>query len=254
MKKTKYVADNMDCVFECMGVHWCRSINFKSAPRSNGLHACQLISSEQFAGKEYMGPSKAYNHYSVKNPCQESPCRNGGKCVFQENRQHFHCECRDGFEGENCEKGRCNDTLGMQSMDIPDSKITASSYISGIWLPSYARLNVLLGYGGWIPASNTIGQWIQVDLSNVTRITAIATQGSQSESHWVKTYSLQYSEDGTSFKDYEGGKTLSGNSDRTTVVKNNLDPAITARYIRLLPKAYYSYMALRMELYGCRVF
>ena len=66
IKKTKYVADNMDCVFACMGVHWCRSINFKIAPRSNGLHACQLISSEQFAGKKYMGPNKAFNHYSVK--------------------------------------------------------------------------------------------------------------------------------------------------------------------------------------------
>ena len=66
MKKTKHVKDNMECVFACMEVHWCRSINFKIAPRENGLHACQLISSEQFAGKQYMGPSKAYNHYSVK--------------------------------------------------------------------------------------------------------------------------------------------------------------------------------------------
>ncbi|XP_020899812.1 techylectin-5B [Exaiptasia diaphana] len=94
----------MECVFACMGVHWCRSTNFKIAPRSNGLHACQLISSEQFAGKEYMEPSKAYNHYSVKNPCQEKPCHNGGKCVLQENRQHSHCECKKGFGGENCEK------------------------------------------------------------------------------------------------------------------------------------------------------
>ncbi|KXJ12710.1 Angiopoietin-related protein 7 [Exaiptasia diaphana] len=112
MKKTKYVADNMECVFACMGVHWCRSTNFKIAPRSNGLHACQLISSEQFAGKEYMEPSKAYNHYSVKNPCQEKPCHNGGKCVLQENRQHSHCECKKGFGGENCEKAKnCAEVL-----------------------------------------------------------------------------------------------------------------------------------------------
>ncbi|XP_020907168.1 ficolin-2 [Exaiptasia diaphana] len=51
-----------------------------------------------------MEPSKAYNHYSLKNPCQEKPCRNGGKCVLQENRQHSHCECNKGFGRENCEK------------------------------------------------------------------------------------------------------------------------------------------------------
>lgn len=33
-------------------------------------------------------------------------------------------------------------------------------------------------------------------------------------------------DDGISFKDYEGGKTLPGNSDDSTVVKNTLDPAI----------------------------
>ncbi|XP_028514229.1 EGF-like repeat and discoidin I-like domain-containing protein 3 isoform X2 [Exaiptasia diaphana] len=252
MKKTKYVKDNMDCVFECMGVHWCRSINFKIAPRSNGLHVCQLLSSEQFAGKQYMGPNEAYNHYSVKNPCQETPCRNGGKCVFQENRQHYHCECREGFDGENCEKGRCNDALGMESNAIPDSKITASSY-SASYLPSYARLNAALGNGGWTANPNTLGDWIQVDLSKVTRITAIATQGRQGSSYWVKTYSLQYSDDGTNFKDYEGGKTLPGNSEGSTVVKTNLDPAIAARYIRLLPKTYHNHMILRMELYGCQI-
>ncbi|KXJ06760.1 Angiopoietin-related protein 7 [Exaiptasia diaphana] len=117
MKKTKYVADNMECVFACMGVHWCRSTNFKIAPRSNGLHACQLISSEQFAGKEYMEPSKAYNHYSVKNPCQEKPCHNGGKCVLQENRQHSHCECNKGFGGENCEKAK-----NRLRVDLEDTK------------------------------------------------------------------------------------------------------------------------------------
>ncbi|XP_028514230.1 venom prothrombin activator pseutarin-C non-catalytic subunit [Exaiptasia diaphana] len=141
----------------------------------------------------------------------------------------------------------------MESKAIHDSKITASSHFDSRYLPSFARLNEIRGLGGWAAKSNTIGQWIQVDLSKVTIITAIATQGGQSDSCWVKTYSVQYSDDGTSFKDYEGGKTLPGNSDETTVVKNNLDPAITARYIRLLPKTYHNHMILRMELYGCQI-
>lgn len=139
----------------------------------------------------------------------------------------------------------------MQSKVIDDSKITASSYYDSNHLPSYARLNLDSdGHGGWIPKLNTVGQWIQVALGKVTRITAIATQG-EIHSNWVSTYSLQYSNDGTSFRDYDGGKSLDGNSDKTTVVKNALDPVITTKYIRLLPKKYQDYMGVRMELYGC---
>ncbi|XP_028518871.1 lactadherin [Exaiptasia diaphana] len=144
--------------------------------------------------------------------------------------------------------------LGMESKAIRDSQITASStHSSGKYLSYYGRLNTILGDGGWIPKSNTVGQWIQVDLLQLTRITAIATQGCAKCDEWVITYSLQYSDDGTSFSDYEGGKTLPGNSDRSTVVKNNLDPPITARYIRLLPKKYKSFMTIRLELYGCQL-
>ena len=66
VNQTKFVKDNMECVFACMGVHWCRSINFKITPQTIGLHACEQISSEQFAGKQYMGQNETYNHYSVK--------------------------------------------------------------------------------------------------------------------------------------------------------------------------------------------
>ncbi|KAK3726242.1 hypothetical protein QZH41_010137 [Actinostola sp. cb2023] len=51
-----------------------------------------------------MTQDKAYNHYSVKNPCQKKPCRNGGECIFQDNRQDYRCKCKQGFEGEQCEK------------------------------------------------------------------------------------------------------------------------------------------------------
>lgn len=76
--------------------------------------------------------------------------------------------------------GRCSeDDLGMQSKAIHDSQITASSVAGSNYHPYYARLNLHFGDGGWAATSNTIGQWIQVALSKVTRITAIATQGSQ---------------------------------------------------------------------------
>ncbi|KAK3736064.1 hypothetical protein QZH41_000407 [Actinostola sp. cb2023] len=51
-----------------------------------------------------MTQDEAYNHYSVKNPCQEKPCRNDGECIFQDNRQDYRCKCKQGFKGEQCEK------------------------------------------------------------------------------------------------------------------------------------------------------
>ena len=44
-----------------------------------------------------------------------------------------------------------------------------------------------------------------------------------------------------------------GNSDRYFVVVHRLRPTIKARYIRIHPRTWYSYIAMRIELYGCRL-
>ena len=38
------------------------------------------------------------------NECGSSPCQNGGRCSDMENR--YHCRCKGGFSGLNCEKGK----------------------------------------------------------------------------------------------------------------------------------------------------
>ena len=43
-----------------------------------------------------------------------------------------------------------------------------------------------------------------------------------------------------------------GNTDQNTVVYHDLNPPITARYIRFRAVSYYRYVTLRVELYGCR--
>ncbi|KAK3710663.1 hypothetical protein QZH41_011000, partial [Actinostola sp. cb2023] len=103
-KRPTKVQGKMECVHACVRVAWCLSVNFKTTPLQSGLFACQLLSFEQFARKEYLKQSKAFNHYSVKNPCQDKPCYNGGKCIFQDNRQDYRCACTKGFTAERCEK------------------------------------------------------------------------------------------------------------------------------------------------------
>ena len=44
---------------------------------------------------------------------------------------------------------------------------------------------------------------------------------------------------------------FSGNADRDTVVKQELDPSIVVRFLRIYPLEYHNSPALRLELYGC---
>ena len=42
-----------------------------------------------------------------------------------------------------------------------------------------------------------------------------------------------------------------GNTDKNNVVYHDLNPPITARYIRFLPVEWEDEISLRVELYGC---
>ncbi|KAL9955591.1 hypothetical protein ACROYT_G036933 [Oculina patagonica] len=159
--------------------------------------------------------------------------------------------CTEGFEPPKLE---CQSDLGMKNGKIPDSAITASSSYSQHHGPERARLDTVRSgryVGAWIPQSQNGGQWIQVDLGKITKITRLATQGRQDAKQWVKSYSITYSVGGGIFLPYNDNQVLPGNKDSNTIVGHILDPPIVARYIRIHPKEYQGYMALRFELYGC---
>jgi len=145
--------------------------------------------------------------------------------------------------------------LGLEDGRIGDEQITASSSY-GIAVSAYnARLNKVSSNGvkgGWAAGKLDLNQWLQVDLGRRYQIHAIATQGLYNYAQWVKTYSLQYSDNGIVFEDYEDGKIFQGNTDYNGIVKNNLEPPIRARYVRVLPKSWKYWVAMRIELYGCK--
>ena len=79
--------------------------------------------------------------------------------------------------------------LGMESGDIKDDQITASSFYGGR-KPWRGRL-----YNGnfWaIAYSNPTDPWIQVDLLRSTVVTGIITQGAAGIEQWVKYLQIQY--------------------------------------------------------------
>ncbi|XP_068739041.1 uncharacterized protein, partial [Montipora capricornis] len=129
---------------------------------------------------------------------------------------------------------QCMIPLGMQSQDIPDSAITASSsHNLNSFGPYLGRLHLLSSsgkHGSWAAAANNINQWFQVDFGSWTRVRAISRQGRQDAAQGI-------------FK---------ANSDQYTVVKNTLKEPIITRFIRIHPETWNGHISMRTEFYGCK--
>ena len=103
---------------------------------------------------------------------------------------------------------RCQGTLGMESGAITDEQISFSSQKR-----DNAKIVRLHRTGKtWEAAKKDDSHcWLQLDLrAQNTKVTRVATQGSNHSNKWVKKYKLQYSNFGVRFKDYkEQGQTIS---------------------------------------------
>ncbi|XP_030333639.1 coagulation factor V [Strigops habroptila] len=160
-----------------------------------------------------------------------------------------------------CELDGCSLPLGMENREIKNTQITASSVKTSwfnTWDPSLARLNQEGRMNAWRAKLNNNQQWLQIDLLTVKKITAIATQGVKhmSAENFVKTYVILYSDQGSEWKSYTDGsssvtKVFLGNENSNGHVKHFFNPPILSRFIRIVPRTWYSGIALRVELYGC---
>ncbi|EDO30171.1 predicted protein, partial [Nematostella vectensis] len=153
--------------------------------------------------------------------------------------------------------------LGIEDGSIPDSSITASSRFGPSYSPYYGRLNNQAvsekQFGAWAAKINQKGEYLQVDLGRVTLVTHVATQGRDDFPQWVTKYTVNYSLTGEQWQSYEDEngviklfiQVFPGNSDQTTVVKNEFFPFIKARYVRILVQGWYDHITMRAEFYGC---
>ena len=106
----------------------------------------------------------------------------------------------------------------MENYNISNSQITASSKAGAgdAHAPSNGRLNFdpanLNIAGSWSADRSDFHQpfdqpWLQVDFLEKVTVTKVATQGRLLDTkrffQWVKTYSLNYSQDGFDFEAYE---------------------------------------------------
>ena len=91
---------------------------------------------------------------------------------------------------------------------ITDAQISASSNWDYYHAARQGRLNNKLDgkkQGGWSSRSKDLNQWLQVDLASFTTVAGVATQGRNSDRYrqWVKSFSVQYSDDGVIFQFYK---------------------------------------------------
>ncbi|XP_038037989.1 neuropilin-2 isoform X2 [Anas platyrhynchos] len=181
----------------------------------------------------------------------------------------FHTDlavAKDGFSAqyyliqqEVPENFQCNVPLGMESGRISNMQISASStYSDGRWTPQQSRLNS--DDNGWTPNVDSNKEYLQVDLHFLTVLTAIATQGAISREtqngYYVRTYKLEVSTNGEDWMMYRHGKnhkTFQANEDATEVVLNKIHSPVLTRFVRIRPQTWHNGIALRLELYGCRI-
>ncbi|XP_070573601.1 lactadherin-like [Ptychodera flava] len=146
--------------------------------------------------------------------------------------------------------------VGIESGEIPDSQMTASSVYNSEHMPYQGRLNYVgPGSDAWCAGLNTVGQWLQINLGRERTITKVATQGRGDYDQSVKTFHLAYN-DGQDWKyvqdDDHSRKVFEGNSDRNTIVYHDLvNDAFTSQYVRFYPLTWQSHMCMRVELYAC---
>uniref|UniRef100_A0A668UYN4 Contactin associated protein like 3 n=1 Tax=Oreochromis aureus TaxID=47969 RepID=A0A668UYN4_OREAU len=139
---------------------------------------------------------------------------------------------------------------------LPPSSFRSSSQLSTSHAPGFAKLNRRDGAGGWSPLVSDRYQWLEVDLGERTKITAVATQGRYGSSDWLTSYLLMFSDTGHNWRQYRQEDSIGsfpGNSNADSVVHYKLQQPAIARFIRLIPLDWNpnGRIGLRLETYGC---
>ena len=69
--------------------------------------------------------------------------------------------------------------------------------------------------GGWTSQYNAQGEFLQINLGNVSMVTGFATQGNDVSLWWVKTYTLEHGNEEGNFAAYNNGQASKQNQELT---------------------------------------
>ncbi|CAB3400341.1 unnamed protein product [Caenorhabditis bovis] len=151
----------------------------------------------------------------------------------------------------------------MSNQKIKNEQISASSsYDLQSTGPQHARAYQESGSGAWCPKHqiNALSkEWLQITFGSDMVITGIETQGRYDNGRgmeYATAYRIQYWRPSlnawASYKDNFELETIPANNDTKNAVRRNLDRAIIARRIRIVPVSNTTRtVCMRVELFGC---
>ena len=104
----------------------------------------------------------------------------------------------------------------------------------------------------WKASTNTAGkEWLQIDLGKPQKVAGVVTQGRGNYNRFVKTFRVMVSESGKNWKYVECGHIFDGNTDQNTIVKNEFEYPVKARFVRIYPESSYHGFDLRAGVLLC---
>ncbi len=154
----------------------------------------------------------------------------------------------------------------MQTCDKNIVEYTSNSNIktSSSWdkdAPGFRHsTGQLNGEQGWSAGANDQNQWLQLDLGTVVPVAGVMTQGRRTTSiyyanansdQWVTKYKVSVSQDGNSWQPVDGGREFDGNYDGETQVKRLFGNTVMARYVRIMPTAWFNHITMRAAAVLC---
>ncbi|XP_033639823.1 uncharacterized protein LOC117300206 [Asterias rubens] len=248
----------LGCAGLCLRFPCCRSVNY------NGETKRCLLSND--TGVEVTsGRVDIIDGWMLLMPkqpigqCVDMPCQNGANCnaVCVDGTDMFTCDCLAGTLGVRCHiTDECNIAIGMESMQIPDALISASSFEDTDHAAHKARLH--LPAVSWTAESTDTTPWLKVDLLRLTDVTGVAIQGSgQSNQGWVTKFTISFLDesDGETEVVYTESsgeeQTFDGNIDVSGEEKYHLYPIIQTRSLTFHFLEWNEKCSARVEIYGC---
>lgn len=128
-----------------------------------------------------------------------------------------------------------------------DSQFTSTKPYNDKSSARYARLNSKPDTkANWCSKKLDENQWIQLDMLESKKVTALKLQGRYNRQQWVEAFKVSYSLDGENWQFLE--EEFEGNKDMIKIVTIYFDQAFECRFIRIHPTKWHKHISLRFDV------
>ncbi|CAE7780121.1 xlrs1, partial [Symbiodinium pilosum] len=163
----------------------------------------------------------------------------------------YHTRCPDHWfrltgvdaYGKSCQA--CSRTL----LDVPEGQRSYNSVWGNNKKGTGHARSGLNSPQAWSAGSRSSNSWMTIDLQAKYFVAGVVTRGRANANQWVTSFVVQYSNNNRNFFNAPGGH--GGNHDRNTQQQVMFLRPVSARYIRIVVKHWYSHPSMRAAVLVC---